>query len=65
MYVADEEWMASKPRWFGTWLSCAWCVSVWVAAGVVMLRQWWDWWQYPALVAALSAAAGAIHRYTD
>jgi len=54
-------WIAAKPHWFGTWVECVWCVSVAVAVGVVAARQWWDWWQWPALVAAGSAAAGWIH----
>jgi len=60
----DGVWMAQTPRWFGKWLSCIWCVSPYVAVGVVMARSWWDWWQYPALVAALSAVAGTIHSRT-
>lgn len=54
-------WVAVKPHWFGTFISCMWCVSVWVAVSVVAARQWWDWWQWPALVAAGSAAAGWAH----
>ncbi len=61
----DGTWMAARPRWFGKWLSCIWCVSPYVAAAVVMARSWWDWWQYPALVAALSAVAGIIHVRTS
>ncbi len=60
-----DNWVAAKPRYFGTWLSCVWCVSPYVAAAVVMLRSWWDWWQYPALVAAMSAVAGIIYASTN
>ena len=59
-----DEWVAARPRWLGTWIECVWCNSVWIAAAVVMARSWWDWWQYPALVAALSAVAGTIHSRT-
>lgn len=41
--------------------TCPWCLSIWVAAGVVALtytlpRYWW----YVALVLALSAVAGIV-----
>ena len=63
--VADGEFVATEPRYFGKWLSCIWCVSPYIAAAVVMARSWWDWWQYPALVAALSAVAGIVHQGTS
>lgn len=58
-------WIAIRPRWLGTWIECVWCNSVWIAVAVVAAREWWDWWQYPATVAALSAVAGIIHTRTS
>lgn len=42
------------------WLGCHWCVSMWVAAGVVAVARtrWWRTAVAPAL--ALSAVAGLI-----
>ena len=57
-------WVVAEPHWFGSLISCMWCMSVYVAVAVVALRQWWDWWQWPAFVAAGSAAAGWIHTRT-
>ena len=57
-------WVVVDPHWFGSLISCMWCLSVYVAVAVVALRQWWDWWQWPALVAAGSAVAGWIHTRT-
>jgi len=60
-----ETFIAAQPTYFGTWLECVWCVSVWVAGAVVCARRWWAWWEWPAYVAALSAAAGLFHRPTQ
>ena len=40
-------------------LSCQWCVSIWLAAGVVALTRFApDEWQYGAMFLALSGVAG-------
>jgi len=57
-------WVVLEPHWFGSLIQCVWCISIWLAVAVVAARQWWDWWQWPALVAAGSAVAGWIHTRT-
>lgn len=52
-----DTWWASEPHWLGELVTCIYCSSVWVAAGVLALRVYWDWWTYSALLLALSAAA--------
>jgi hypothetical protein len=43
------------------WLTCPWCVSVWIAAGVVALTYTQArWWLYAALGLTLSAVAGIV-----
>ena len=60
-----DTWIAANPRWFGRWLECVWCVSVWVAPVVVWLMATQaSWWQYPAAALAFSAVAGWVHFYT-
>lgn len=47
-------------------VSCPWCVSVWVAAATIALG-WWPaqhgtatWWWFPAALLACSYAVGAL-----
>lgn len=56
-----DGWLAA-PHWLGELVECVWCASMYIAAGVVVLRVWWDWWEWPALILAFSAAAGLLHR---
>ncbi|MCP4897322.1 MAG: DUF1360 domain-containing protein [bacterium] len=63
--IEDDLWVAANPTWFGRWLECVWCVSIWVAVVVVALHHWWAWFQYPAMVLAFSAVAGWVHTYTS
>lgn len=43
------------------WLSCMWCLSVWMAAGVVALTWWIPLlWSYAATALAFSAIAGFL-----
>jgi len=58
-------WVAVEPSWLGRLLECCWCVSVWTAAGVVVARQMWGWWEWPALVLAYAAVAGMLHRHNS
>lgn len=61
----DGEWVAEGTYKLTELLECGWCASLWVATGVVALRSLWDWWQYPALVLALSALASLILSLAD
>lgn len=48
----------------GVWayfVTCPWCVSIWLAAGVVCARLWADWlWAPVAVGLALSASAAVL-----
>lgn len=42
-------------------VTCSWCVGLWLAAGVVCARLWADWlWSPVAVGLALSAAAAVL-----
>lgn len=42
-------------------ITCPWCVSIWLAAGVVALTRFYpSEWQYGAMFLALSGAAGFL-----
>ena len=52
------------PSWAATLVTCSWCISVWVAAGVVVLTRLAPGvWQYPAFALALSAVAGFLQEH--
>lgn len=40
--------------------TCPWCMSVWVAAGVVVARRYVPGWRYLARVLAASHVAGLV-----
>jgi Protein of unknown function (DUF1360) len=43
------------------WMTCAWCVSIWTAALVVVLTfNARGWWGYVALALAFSVVAGLL-----
>lgn len=62
--VNDDEFIALQPSWFGRWLECAWCVSVWVAPVVVAARLWLPGWEWISLALAYAAVAGIVHYWT-
>jgi Protein of unknown function (DUF1360) len=48
-------------RWLFELVTCPWCVSIWWAAGVVLLTRFVPGvWQYAAMGLALSATAGFL-----
>lgn len=56
-------------RWFNrrytgmlvTLIQCPWCLSVWYAAGLVVLGYYeWTWARWPMLGLAVSAVVGAM-----
>lgn len=52
--------VAARPK-LAEFLSCPWCVSIWLAAGVVALTQLWPaGWQYAAVALAFSGVAGFL-----
>ena len=58
----------TRLEWVGELLSCHWCVSVWISAGLVLITQMLTGdVQYPWLVWPSCAAAGALlyHREDD
>lgn len=47
--------------WFTELATCPWCMSVWVAAGVLGAHALVPaWWPYAAAVLAFSAVAGLL-----
>lgn len=52
--------LVKRPR-VAVFITCPWCVSIWIGAGVVVLtRLWPDGWQYVALALALSGVTGFL-----
>jgi hypothetical protein len=49
---------AIRPR-VEYFVTCPWCVSMWIAAAVVAMATW-HWWIYPASALAFSAVAGFL-----
>lgn len=52
--------------WWGAWVSCPWCVSVWVAAPVVASAVMWGsqgWWRGAALACGASYVTGFLSRF--
>ena len=53
--------------WLAALVSCVWCVSMWIAAGVAAWAYYADgaaWFAWPAAALTASAAAGALDRWT-
>jgi hypothetical protein len=61
--LTGDEWgrhrWAWVPRWVGELVSCTWCASVWVSAGVTALTTLWISVPLPLLVWATAAAGAA------
>lgn len=64
-YIDGTGWMATKPHWLGTLVTCAWCASFWVAV-LVTVGLWASgsvtlpvlaWWLLPF---ALSSVVGLL-----
>lgn len=52
---------AGVARWSFELVSCPWCISIWLAAGVVALTKFAPGaWQYGAMFLALSGVAGYL-----
>ncbi|QFP94065.1 hypothetical protein SEA_JABBERWOCKY_10 [Gordonia phage Jabberwocky] len=55
-------------QWFAYLITCAWCVSVWVAAAVFVASYWWAdtaWWFIMVATGAASLVAGVGSRWLD
>lgn len=53
--------LGARFRALHTLVTCPWCISIWLAAGVVIVtRLVPDVWQYAAMALALSAVAGRL-----
>lgn len=58
--AVDKRGHINRPRTF-YFVTCPWCTSIWIAAGVVAVT--WAWpggWIYPAAALAFSAVAGFL-----
>ena len=63
--LATSDAIFDRPRkWTRRWhsvflfVTCPWCLGVWIAGGVVALDELcWSWWAWVASVLALSAVA--------
>lgn len=59
--ASPRPWMMATRRWVHELVTCAWCSSIWIAAGVVALTATVPLvWQYPAAVLALSGVTGFL-----
>jgi hypothetical protein len=72
-----RHWLVTRTRttaqadWASTFITCTWCVSMWLAPAVIALG-WWParhgtatWWWYPAAALTVSYLVGlmsAAHR---
>lgn len=57
----DGKWVALRRRSLGYLVSCAWCVSVWIAGGAVAARELEPTaWTVLALVMSFSAIASLL-----
>lgn len=61
----DPIWLPYKTYKITELVECPYCASVWIAFGVLALRVWWDWWQYPALALALAGGVALIFAKLD
>lgn len=57
---ARRRLVAGGPEWLGDLVSCAWCASVWLAAGVVAATDAWVSVPRPWLVFGGAAAAAPL-----
>ncbi|QPO17090.1 membrane protein [Gordonia phage Lilbeanie] len=49
-------------------VTCSWCVSIWLGAGVAAAAYWFAddrWWLYVVLALAASYVAGVANRWLD
>lgn len=57
---SPSERVSPRPR-LAEFITCPWCVSIWIAAGVIALtRVVPGVWQYAAIALACSAVAGFL-----
>jgi hypothetical protein len=61
----DPIWLPFKTYKITELIECPYCASVWLAFGVLALRVWWDWWQYPAIALALAGGVALIFSRLD
>ena len=61
----DPIWLPLKTYKITELIECPYCASVWLAFGVMALRVWWDWWQYPAIALALAGGVALIFSRLD
>jgi hypothetical protein len=65
VYLDEDGWKAEKVYKITELIECPYCASVWLAFGVLALRVWWDWWQYPAIALALAGGVALIFSRLD
>lgn len=54
-------------HWFSYWVTCPWCLGLWVAAGVGAAGYFWGdqkWWVWVALAGTASYVTGLLAQYT-
>jgi hypothetical protein len=61
----DVLWEADRTYKLSELVECPFCASIWIAFAVVALRQWWGWWQYPALGLALAGVVALMFARVD
>lgn len=60
--LADQHSKSTTATRWELFLSCPWCVSVWLGAGAAVLVGVWPegWWRWGALALAASAVTGLL-----
>ena len=60
VFQDGDEWFAIRPHWLGDLVTCAWCVSMYVAPVVIAADYFWDWWPWVAISLAYSTVTGLL-----
>lgn len=55
LFKGPREWLKTRSGFFDALLSCGWCLSVWVAGGVLcVIAAGWTWILYVFIIHRLS-----------
>lgn len=55
-----EKLKNSRVKKLSNLLNCPWCLSVWIAASVILLDRNWNGWQITAEILAVASVVGFL-----